>query len=537
MITTRNLLFLVLVVPFAVVNADPQHQHADMPQQLGSVHFPISCESRVQDTFARGVALLHSFWYEEAEKAFRTVLQDDPKCAMAHWGIAMAQWHQIAGWPDADGIKVAQQALASAETLKTTAAERAYISALALFFRNSDQREPLERATAYSRAMSRIYQDYPADMEAGAFYALSLLASEPENDTTFANRKKAGKVLEKLFAVEPDHPGVAHYLIHAYDKPQLAQLGLPAAERYAKIAPASPHALHMPSHIFARLGMWQPDIDSNLASVAATEKVLAMHMEGAAHQFHAMDFLLYAYLQTGREAEAQQLIEKVQLMPANEAYKWGGYDWHRYSKAEYPAVYTLELRDWSAATELKLVPDAPSFASTLTYWGRSIGAARSGKAALARSNALQIKSIHDVMIASHESYFEDYVLQEFQEASAWADYADGRLGEAIDTLRSIAEKQEAVGDEPTGIPAREMLADLLLDARQPEKALSEYERDLKFNPNRFNGLYGAGLAAEQAGQLQKSREFYRQLTTVCADSKSRRPELAHAAKMLKQPAV
>ena len=222
-------------------------------------------------------------------------------------------------------------------------------------------------------------------------------------------------------------------------------------------------------------------------------------------------------------------------MPTSEAYKWGGYNWHIYYKAEYPAVYTLELRNWSAATQLELVPDAPAFATALTYWARSIGAARNRKAALARSSALQIKSIHDAMIASHETYFEDYVLQEFQEASAWADYAEGQIGKAVEALSQIAERQQAAGDEPTGIPAREMLADMLLDAKKPEQALAEYELDLKFNPNRFNGLYGAGLAAEQAGQPQKSREFYRQLTSMCADSKSRRPELAHAVEALNKP--
>ena len=528
MIATTSLLFFILVVSFATANADPQHDHTDVPQQLGSVHFQTSCNSRVQKTFGQGLALLHSFWYEEAQKAFQKVVQDDPKCAIAYWGIAMTQWHQVAGWPDSDEIKVALKALDTAETLKTSDRERAYISALDLFFRDSDKQEPLARATAYSSAMSRIYQQYPADTEAGAFYALSLLACEPENDSNFANRKKAGQVLEKLFVTEPNHPGIPHYLIHAYDKPQLAQLGLPAAERYAKIAPASPHALHMPSHIFARLGMWQPDIDSNLASVAATQKVLAMHMEGAAHQFHAMDFLLYAYLQSGREAKALELVHKVQSMPTSEAYKWGGYNWHIYSKAEYPAVYTLELRDWSAATELEVVPDAPAFATALTHWARAIGAARKGKAALARSNVLQIKSIHDAMIASHQTYFEDYVLQEFQEASAWADYAEGQIGEAVEALSQIAERQQSAGDEPTGIPAREMLADMLLDAKKPEQALAEYELDLKFNPNRFNGLYGAGRAAEVLGQHEKARQYYEQLLTNCAGSHSQRSELAHA---------
>lgn len=525
---------LVLMIMLAGGNANRQHQHAEIAEKLGCVHFPVSCPSKVQGTFERGVAFLHSFWYEEAQKAFEETLQEDSKCAMAYWGIAMAQWHQFADWPDADATKAAQQALRTAETLNASSREQAYISALAGFFRDPGKDDALQRATSYSQAMARIYEQYPQDTEAGAFYALSLLASEPENDGSFANRRKSGQVLEKLFAANPDHPGVAHYLIHAYDKPQLAQLALRAAQQYAKIAPASPHALHMPSRIFARLGMWQPDIDSNLASVAATEKVLSMHMEGAAHQFHAMDFLLYAYLQSGREADAKQLIQRVQSMPTGDAYRWGGYNWHVYSKAEYPAVYMLEVRDWSGAMQLKLVPDAPPFATALTYWGRSIGAARIGNTQLARRNAQQIKTIYDAMIASHESYFADYVLQEFQEASAWTDYADGKTSNAVNTLTSIAEKQEALGDEPTGIPAREMLADLLLESKRPEKALFEYELDLKFNPNRFNGLYGAALAAERTGQLQKSREFYRQLITSCVNSQSKRPELANAAAFLKK---
>ena len=528
MIVSRHLSFLIALVPLAALNADPQHQHGSMPQQLGAVHFQTSCESKVQEPFERGVALLHSFWYEEAQKAFQTVVQEDPKCAIAYWGLAMSQWHQLVSWPDADGIKVGRPALDTAESLKTSARERAYISSLALIFREFDKQDFPARASAYSQAMARVYESYPEDTEAAAFYALSLLASEPDNDTAFAHRRKAGQVLEQLFATQPEHPGAAHYLIHAYDKPQLAQLGLPAAERYAKIAPASPHALHMPSHIFARLGMWQADIDSNLASVAATQKVLAMHMEGAAHQFHAMDFLLTAYLQIGREAEALELVQKVQSMPASEADVWGGYNWHIYARAEYPAVYTLELRDWSAATQLAFIPDAPRFVTAFTYWARSIGAARSGKAALARDNAQQVKSIHDAMAAAHETYFEDFVVQEFQEASAWADYAEGKLAPAIEALRSVAEKQEAVADEPAGIPAREMLADMLLDAKSPEQALSAYELDLKFNPNRFNGLYGAARAADMLGQHEKARRYYEQLVTICAGSHSLRRELGYA---------
>jgi hypothetical protein len=270
----RIALAFTAVVLFTVgALADEGHHHEDLTTaQLGTVHFPVSCAAAVQKPFERGIALLHSFWYEEAEKEFKEIAKDDPHCAMAHWGIAMSIWHQLWNQPDAVTIKRGQAEVTKAKSLQAkTDRERNYIAAMDGFYRGK-KRDHHDRANTYSKAMEMAYQRYPDDREAAAFYALSLLAAEPDNDTTFANRKQAAAVLEKLFTVEPDHPGVAHYLIHSYDKPQLAELGLPAARRYAKIAPAAPHALHMPSHIFARLGLWQDDIDSNLASIAATRK-------------------------------------------------------------------------------------------------------------------------------------------------------------------------------------------------------------------------------------------------------------------------
>ena len=254
------------------------------------------------------MALLHSFWYEEAEKEFTQIAIDDPHCVMAHWGVAMSLWHQLWNNPDAKVIQRGLDEVHEAKTTDgpTTASEKHISRPSQLFIITPRKLNHEARAKAYSDAMKKVYESYPDDHEAAVFYALSLLASEPHDDETFANRKQAAAVLEKLFAIEPDHPGVAHYLIHAYDKPQLAQLGLPAARRYAEIAPAAPHALHMPSHIFARVGLWQDDINSNLASIAATRETAAMHMGGEGHQFHAMDFLIYAYLQSGREADASQ---------------------------------------------------------------------------------------------------------------------------------------------------------------------------------------------------------------------------------------
>ena len=357
----RAALVLAVISLFGVFAlADEGHHHEDLtPEQLGTVHFPVSCAAASQKAFARGVALLHSFWYEEAEKEFVQIAKDDPTCAMAHWGVAMSLWHQLWDRPNAATIKRGRTELKKAQSLHpATDRERDYIAALGAFYRKKGDHE--ERAKAYSQAMEGVYHRYPDDLEAAAFYALSLLASEEDGDTTFANRKKAAAVLETLFKEEPGHPGVAHYLIHSYDKPQLAELGLPAARSYAKIAPAAPHALHMPSHIFARLGLWQDDIDSNLASIAATRRTAAMHMGGEGHQFHAMDFLVYAYLQSGREADAQAVIAEVKALPPMKDMYGEGYDPHAYALSKFPALYALELHHWTEAAALTPAPGADS---------------------------------------------------------------------------------------------------------------------------------------------------------------------------------
>ncbi len=376
------LLLFVSLAAFAAFADDDKdhHHHEDLTEtQLGTVHFPISCAAPVQKPFARGVALLHSFWYEEAEKEFLDIAKDDPKCAMAHWGVAMSIWHQLWNNPDEKVVAHGLEEVNTGKKLAGTATprEKAYLAAIAAFYSDSAKLDHAARAKAYSDAMKKVYDSYPDDHEAAVFYALSLLASEPHDDETFGNRKAAAAILEKLFATEPDHPGVAHYLIHSYDKPQLAQLGIPAARRYAQVAPAAPHALHMPSHIFARVGFWQDDINSNLASVAATRKTAAMGMGGEGHQFHAMDFLVYAYLQSGREADAQKLIDEIRVMPKMESMYGHDYDPQTNALSAFPALYALELRHWSDAAALQPVPGALPNDLSVTHWARAIGAARS----------------------------------------------------------------------------------------------------------------------------------------------------------------
>ena len=478
------------------------------------------------------MALLHSFWYEEARKDFESIAQQDFRCDIAYWGIAMTYWSQVAGdWPSNDDVKVARQALAKART-PASSRERAYIKAIADFYGASGQPDFRTQAQGYSAAMMRIHEQYPDDQEAAAFYGLSILAAQPEDESKLAIRKQAAAVLEKLFAQNPNHPGAAHYLIHTYDRPQLAQLGLPDARQYARIAPSSPHALHMPSHIFARLGLWQEDIDSNLASIAGSDITMTKHMGGGAHQFHAMDYLIYAYLQCGRESDAAQLIERMKQMPHKDDFVLWGTDWQLYQEAEASAVYALELHHWSEAAALSPMPEAPLMAQVFPYWARAIGAGHLKNAAEARRSAEQAEVIHQKMLDAKLYYFRESVENLVREAEAWADYADGKTKLAIETMWEVAEKEDTIGSERPAIliPARELLADMLVDMKSPQRAIIEYEATLKLNPNRFDSLYGAAWAAELSGNLQKAKDYYRQLLTICKGAPSERPELIFARK-------
>jgi tetratricopeptide (TPR) repeat protein len=522
----------------ALADDDQAHHHEDLTTaQLGTVVFPVSCTPAVQKPFERGVALLHSFWYEEAEKEFTQIAVDDPNCVMAHWGLAMSLWHQLWNNPDEKVIQRGLDEVHEAKTTdgRTTPREKAYLAAIAAFYSDSKKLNHEARAKAYSDAMKKVYASYPDDHEAAVFYALSLLASEPHEDSTFANRKQAAAILEKLFAIEPDHPGVAHYLIHAYDKPQLARLGLPAARRYAQVAPAAPHALHMPSHIFARVGLWQDDINSNLASIAATRKTAAMGMGGEGHQFHAMDFLFYAYMQSGRDADARALIEEIRAMPDKKDDMYGtGYDPHAATLSHLTAMYPIEMHDWSTAAALPPYEVAGTAEASTIYWARAIGSAHLRKPEDVRKDVAAIESIHQTMVKDKKPEFADAVEDDRKEAQAWLAFAEGKYDDAVEAMRPIADKEDSLGDEPEGIPAREMIADMLLEAQRPQQALVEYQTDLKLNPNRFDALYGAARAAEAAGKQNNATEYYAMLLKVCDGSNSTRPELSQARKLVAQ---
>ena len=359
---------------------DEHHEHFNPNEKLGTVSFPTSCDASVQKSFERGVALLHSFWYDEAERQFTEIVAKDPQCAMAYWGQAMSVYHELWGRPSAGDLTQGWKWLQKAQALHAkTERERDYIDALAAFYRDGNKIDHEKRADAYAAAMQKVYERYPNDHEAAAFYALSLLASAPEEDLTLTNQKKAIAILNKLFDEEPDHPGVTHYLIHACDNPHLADQGLAAARRYASIAPSAAHALHMPSHIFARLGLWQEDIQSNLAFIAATN--------GGTDALHPMHFLMYAYLQVGEDGKAKEIIEKLDAMHASDDDGPMGREmnyYYYYAHAHFPAMFDLETRQWKDAVALQPMADTSPDFRAMTYWAQAVGAGHLRNVAAAR---------------------------------------------------------------------------------------------------------------------------------------------------------
>jgi hypothetical protein len=527
------LLLAILLLTPSVLADDEGHHHEEMTEaQVGTVHFPSSCAAAVQLPVERGVAMLHSFWYEEAEAEFVQIEKDDPQCAIARWGLAMSLWHPLWNRPDMAVFERGGGELKTARSLHATPREQDYISALRVFYEHPE-RPYQERVADYSNAMEKVSKDNPDDHEAAAFYALSVLASEPEGEKSNAYRLKAAAVLEKLFAEEPNHPGVAHYLIHTYDRPDMAKLGLPAARKYAQLAPAAPHALHMPAHIFARLGLWQDDIDSNLASVAATRKEAAMHAGGEGHQFHALDFLVYAYLQTGREEDAQKIIDEVRAMPPMHDMYGMGFDPTKFAMSAFPASYALELHHWNDAAQLAVITGARDSDHAITYEARAIGAARSGNVEQSRKEVAQLEAIQKKLESGQK---EDQGLYEgvsgkLTVAKAWLTFAEGKHDEAVALLRTVADKDEGENEASHGIPSHEMLGDMLLEANHPEKALVEYEASLKNDPGRFDSLYGAGKAAQAAGKWTTAVHYYNPLlSNRNFDLNSRKSELPKSAR-------
>ena len=412
--------------------------------------------------------------------------------------------------------------------MKATPREKDYIAALAIFYGDSAEKKHEERAAAYSKAMKGVMDRYPEDHEAAVFYALSLLGSDSEGDKDLTNAKEAVSILTKLFEEQPAHPGIAHYIIHSCDNPKMASLALPAARKYAEIAPASAHAVHMPSHIFARLGLWQDDIQSNLRAIEIADQQAAMHVHTMHHRVHSMDFLAYAYLQIGDDAKAraqQDELTKMHVMRGDEDFMQ---DYLQARQSTFPVVYALERRQWKEALSLQPAKDSESYAQAPIFWGRAVAAGHLRDAATAQEALKHYAELVDATRKGSKGYIADGMKQPRKEMQAWADFAAGKEADAVRQLKEVAEEQDKVGKGETDLPAREMLADMLLDAGKAQEALEQYEISLKTDPNRFNGLAGAAAAAEKLQQKEKAAGYYAQLLKNCDGSHSERPELAQA---------
>ncbi len=529
---------LLLLAPPALAQ-EHSHSHGEA-EALGTVHFPTSCRD-VDREFTRAVALLHSFGYEESRRAFEEVAAKDPSCGMAWWGVAMTWYHPIWAPPTPADLAAGKSAADKAAELGAkTDRERAYIAAIGEFYRDAESRGHNVRAEAYEAALGDLARRFPDDHEATIFYALEIRATAPENDPTYAEQKRAAKMLNDLLPLEPDHPGIAHYMIHSFDYPALAAEALPAARAYAKIAPSSPHALHMPSHIFTRLGLWRESIDSNLASAEAARQLVGRRHPGATSfdALHALDNLEYAYLQVGDTSSARKVLEEVATAKTfDEAQFAAGY-----AIAAVPARWTLEQRDWKAAARLepstaelpwRTMPYAPA----ITYYAQALGSARSGEADRARAALGELEKIHAGLVKSPVPGPYDWAAQVESmrlAAAAWAAYGDGRKEEALGIARSAADLEDRTGKHAVTpgvpIPARELVGDMLLDMGRPAEALAEYQASLRDAPNRFNGLCGAARAAELARKPDLAREYSTRLLDQSVAG-STRPELAELRRL------
>jgi Tetratricopeptide repeat len=502
---------------------------------LGDVHFAVSCTDAAQAKFHRAMALYHSFDWPRGKAAFEEIARLDPRCGMAYWGLAMIAADNPFGWPISMKLKDGAEALQKAQEVgATTARERDYIAALAMLYQDYATVPHRQRAIAYEQAMERLAATYPDDVEATILSALVISANHDLNDKTFARPLKAAVLLEPLFTAYPQHPGAAHYLIHSYDYPPIAAKGLEAAKRYAGIAPDASHAHHMPSHIFTRVGFWRESVASNQASVAAAKG-------DALYTLHGWDYMTYAYLQMAEDARADKVGAEAREFSALQNANFGAL----FGAAAIPARLVLERGRWAEAASLALPANvsaedwkrAPQ-AEAINVFARALGAARSGNAAGARQEIGRLHALQQVLTERKLAYWAEQVEIQAKVASAWALRAEGKNDEALAAMRAAADHEDqtekhAVTPGPL-MPARELLGDLLIELGRPADALPQYEASIAKEPNRFRGLYGAGLAAENAGDQARARAHFEKLAALCAQSDGTRPELVHARQVLAQ---
>jgi tetratricopeptide (TPR) repeat protein len=511
--------------------------------QFGSTSFSLSCSAEVKSDFNLAIALLHSFEYTEAEKVFADVIDRDPHCVMAYWGAAMSNFHQLWMPPSPAELEKGSRLVALARSLVTDRSSREsdYLEAIASIYDDWKTLDHRTRLLKYEQASEKVYEKYPDDVEAAIFYSLALTAAADPTDKSFKNQRKAGEILDAIFLNNPKHPGIAHYIIHTYDYPELALLGLPAARKYASIAPASAHAQHMPSHIFTRLGLWKESILSDTKSVEAA-KCYAEASGIRGHwdeELHGLDYLTYAYLQQADDAKAKELINYLgtitDVFPVN--FK------DAYCFASMPARYALERQDWTAAAELTLAPatfpwDKFLWEKANVYFARLLGSVHLHQIENAKRELRELEAIHSSLSNAKETYQANLVMIQVKTSQGWIAWAEGDIKQALHLMTEAAGMEDATAKHPVTpgeiIPARELLGDLYMKIGDYQHARLAYEADLKNHPNRFNGVFGAGLASEKSGDYDQAKQYYEQLVSLANPSGSERPQLQSAGTFLKR---
>ena len=530
-------LFVAFVCELRVV-AQAEHGDHGNGGTFGSVHFENSCSAGAQKQFDRAVAMLHSFFYPETEKAFRAIVEQEPSCAMGYWGIAISQRPNplTAPFPPQllqQGWSAIQQARAAGAP---TQRERDWIDALAPFFESHETVDQTTRTRRYAAAMERLHQRYPNDSEASVFYALALLEAVDLTDKTYASQLKAAAILERLQKSQPAHPGIVHYIIHAYDYAPIAAKGLPAARRYATLAPSAPHALHMPSHIFSTLGMWPDAIRTNLAAdqaardyAASTSAAAKANPASVPGRYHALDFLVNAYLQLAQDRRARAILDERNLPVATAS---GGSITAHTGFAAIPVRYALERYAWSEAAAIPPMDTPFKQAAAIIYFGRALGAARLGEVSAARQELSRLSTFRNDLASVGDPYWAEQVAIQETAASAWVARAEKDDARAVSLMRDAADREDRsekhVAMENRLSPMRELLGELLLETGRPAEALREFERSLQAVPKRFRSLAGAARAAERAGNRRSARSYYEQLVALAANADSDRPALVAA---------
>lgn len=528
-----SVLMMVLLGPQGPPAMQHPHESGRAPDRLGDVRFETSCSPALQPELNRAVALLHSFWFNASAAAFTAIGDKDPSCGIAWWGVAMSRWgNPFAPARPVAALEQGREAITKARAAGAkTERERQFIEAAAALFTDFETVDHRTRTLNYERAMQALYDRNRQDLETAAFYALAVNQTALPTDKQYAQQLKAAAILEPLFAKTPDHPGVAHYLIHAYDHPPLAEKALPAARRYAQIAPDAPHALHMPSHTFTRVGHWEDSITTNKASAAAARKNNA-----PAEVLHAFDYQVYAYLQTAQDSAARAVMDQLTALVAsvNTAEQYGQVAY--YAEAAIPARIALERAQWTDAAELRARATSMPFIDAITHFARAVGGARSGQAAPARADADRLVALREALVEKKDHYWAQQVDIQHRAATAWIAFAEGRHDEAIRGMREAVELEDstdkaAISPGPLA-PAREMLGEMLLATKRPGDALKEFEAVMKKEPNRFRTLHLGAQAASAAGNSEAARRYLAQLVEMCPKGDAGRAELTEARALL-----